>query len=270
VRALVHSLERLNLKDKMFRYELNHFTGAEIKVDVSPPVGTQDLSSLPLKFRRRARKNLTTLNYQVSSSIDHLIHIVDAMGDSLVHNPHPESYFQLSSHYIVTVPLEKSDSLEISDEVEDALSYFTNNIKTLAANSPDVVPAIAVCLTKCDRYPTLLLTGKIKEKLDNDSGKRITMHFEALTGFYGDEDINIQVEYFATSAVGFMESLGRIQDRVPPNLDSNGWLKDTTNWIPRKVTLPFFWIIENLERQHLKKVNKKLSNFYIGYPIDER
>jgi len=108
---------------------------------------------------------------------------------------------------------------------------------------------VAICLSKIDQLDLDIRLG-VDEIIRYEFGTEMERTVKKLRDYYGQDNVAL----FAISALGYDPDDGE------PNYDpSDGWLKNKSvdSWRPQNVEQPFFWILEQLERDYLQLVSRK-------------
>jgi hypothetical protein len=147
-----------------------------------------------------------------------------------------------------SIPLtEKPLSLsrdQYAEQVYNLLSLFSHDTSSERS--------LAICVTKYDQLNIKVANAwDVIEMYFGDQMKSMLQNFR--------DSLGVKLKPFSISAFGYLDRAEK-----EPNYDpSIGELKDSDKWKPYNVVSPFFWALEQVERERLEKPVKGLLGFLI-------
>lgn len=161
-----------------------------------------------------------------------------------------------------TRPKKRRDVYPMQMVIEDYVRYLWVLLDHFSSNHKNRETWIAICITKVDRMPSP--SDDPWEILQVKFGAQMMSVVREFQNRSGPK-----IRLFSVSAAGFLD-----EDFAQPNY-SRGRIKDKTQWSPWRVEMPFFWVLDEVERARLA-VNgskwprriffRKRKRRYLAYP----
>ncbi len=273
--ALGRSLMNFRQDDPDFSYELREYSDekfAPFVTPIAPPIyqPTNDLADFMWLFRRKAKQK--TFAHNISSNT-HILHIYDINGLESVRltDRVKQNYtdVQLILLTLDPVMLNKDGKKTVNKEVGNSDGQTGSNehsimtrelyllsIKRLLdyiGETNNKHPLIAVCVTKQDLW---------KEDIPAEM---------AIKHWFGQQMFDLFIQYSGEFKIKtfIMTSCGWLDDdaRKPNYNKITGKLLNVSQWKPRGVINPFFWFLDNREREMLLPKKNLFRSFLERNPL---
>jgi hypothetical protein len=270
INAFCKALAQIGAEEPRFSYELLQYAGKQF----SSPVLIFEPSALPTnehtvfvwQFCRRSLQH-SSLADQVSVHLhDLLVHDMPGRETIMLTEEAREVFLRADLILVVLdptlvngAPLSRGNDASVSISKTEYAGY-ARRLFECVTNAPKPHPEIAVCLTKLD---CLIGTARQDELIREHFGSEM---LQVLSAFRG----RLRMKMFGISSAGYIDGSAAAANYDP----GNGRLLDASLWEPRFVERPFFWFLENVERERLRQHSHSLGKFfctvnlskYVGYP----